>query len=150
MRISQEDYFMVLAGVVALRSTCDRARVGCILVKDKSIVSTGYNGSVSGAPHCDDHGHIMLNGHCIATVHAESNAIAQAAKHGHSTDGCIAYCTHKPCSSCMKLLINSGITVVHYMNEYDDGVQQHWSKYLMLLKHKEKEVELYVRDISDV
>ena len=88
MRKSWNEYFMDLAVTVASRSTCDRAFVGCILVnKDNRIVSTGYNGSVAGNPHCDDVGHTMRNDHCIATIHAEMNAVLYCAKEGISLKG---------------------------------------------------------------
>ena len=81
-RSSWDQYFMDIARQVATRATCDRKHVGALLVRDRTILSTGYNGSIRGLPHCDDVGHMMENGHCVATVHAEANAIIQAAKNG--------------------------------------------------------------------
>ena len=81
-RVSWETYFMNIATEVATRSTCDRKHVGAVIVKDKTILSTGYNGSIKGLPHCDDAGHEMVDGHCIRTTHAEANTIVQAAKNG--------------------------------------------------------------------
>lgn len=119
MRKSWNDYFMEITQMVASRSTCDRAFVGCVLVnKDNRIVSTGYNGSVSGQPHCIDVGHHMRDGHCIATLHAEMNALLYCAKEGISVKGCKAYVTHFPCLNCTKSLVQAGITAVYYQNNY--------------------------------
>ena len=81
-RANWSEYFMAIAKQVSTRSTCDRKHVGAVIVRDKVILSTGYNGSLRGAPHCDDVGHDMENGHCVRTMHAEANAVAQAAKNG--------------------------------------------------------------------
>lgn len=119
MRKSWKEYFMDITTRVATRSTCDRAMVGCVLVNDDNrIVSTGYNGSVSGDPHCDDVGHTMREGHCIATIHAEMNALLYCAKEGISVDGCSAYVTHFPCLNCTKALIQSGIKSIYYLTNY--------------------------------
>lgn len=118
-RKSWKDYFMEITELVASRSTCDRAFVGCILVNDDNrIVSSGYNGSVSGNPHCDDVGHTMRDGHCIATIHAEMNALLYCAKEGISVKGCTAYVTHFPCLNCTKALIQAGIKAIYYKNAY--------------------------------
>lgn len=117
-RESWDSYFMRLAVIVASRATCDRANVGCVLVRDNRIVSTGYNGSVSGAEHCDDVGHIMREGHCIATVHAELNAILYCALEGVSTKDTTAYITHFPCLNCSKALIQAGVRAIYYQNAY--------------------------------
>ena len=119
MRKSWNDYFMDLTEMVASRSTCDRAFVGCVLVnKDHRIVSTGYNGSVAGNPHCNDVGHTMRDGHCIATIHAEMNALLYCAKEGIPTKDTICYVTHFPCLNCTKALIQAGIREVVYKNAY--------------------------------
>nr|WP_296153858.1 cytidine/deoxycytidylate deaminase family protein [uncultured Peptoniphilus sp.] len=119
MRKSWDSYFMKITEMVASRSTCDRALVGCVLVnRDHRIVSTGYNGSVSGNPHCDDVGHTMRDGHCIATIHAEMNAILYCAKEGIPTKGTICYVTHFPCLNCTKALIQAGICEIIYKNDY--------------------------------
>ncbi|CAC9934034.1 tRNA-specific adenosine deaminase [Aedoeadaptatus coxii] len=119
MRKSWDSYFMEITEIVASRSTCDRALVGCVLVnRDHRIVSTGYNGSVAGNPHCDDVGHTMRDGHCIATIHAEMNAILYCAKEGISTKGTICYVTHFPCLNCTKALIQAGISEIVYKNDY--------------------------------
>lgn len=118
-RMSWEKYFMEITELVASRSTCDRAFVGCVLVNSSNrIVSTGYNGSVSGNPHCDDAGHTMRDGHCIATIHAEMNALLYCAKEGISVKDCTAYVTHFPCLNCTKALIQAGINKIYFKNDY--------------------------------
>lgn len=118
MRPSFDDYIFAICRVVATRSTCDRAAVGAVLVKDKLILATGYNGSPRGAEHCDDVGHELDGDHCVRTTHAEANAIAQAARHGVSVDGATMYCTHAPCYTCAKLIINSGVIQVKALGDY--------------------------------
>lgn len=120
-RASWDEYFMAIARVVASRSTCDRKFVGAVIVRDKTILSTGYNGSIRGMPHCTEIGHIMEDGHCIATIHAETNAIVQAAKNGVSIDGAAIYVTASPCWSCFKMIANSGIRRVVYGEFYRDA-----------------------------
>jgi len=119
-RVPWDEYFMQIATQVATRSTCDRKHVGAVIVRDKTILSTGYNGSVRGMPHCDDVGHMMENTHCIATVHAEANAIIQAAKNGTAIDGADIYVTASPCWNCFKLIANSGIRRIFYLEFYRD------------------------------
>lgn len=119
MRKSWNEYFIELAATVAQRGTCDRAYVGCVLVNSENrIVSTGYNGSIAGNPHCDEVGHTMRDGHCIATIHAEMNALLYCAKEGISTKGCICYVTHFPCLNCTKALIQAGISKIYYSEGY--------------------------------
>jgi len=119
-RANWHEYFMNIADQVATRSTCDRKHVGAVIVRDKTILSTGYNGSLRGAPHCDDVGHDMESGHCVRTAHAEANAIAQAAKHGVMIDRSEMYVTASPCLTCFKLVANSGITKIYYKEFYRD------------------------------
>jgi len=114
-------YFMKIAKQVARRSTCDRLHVGAVLVKDKTILSTGYNGSVRGMPHCDDVGHLMEDSHCVATIHSESNAIVQAAKNGVRVEGADLYITWSPCWPCFKMIVNCGIKRVYYESFYRDS-----------------------------
>jgi dCMP deaminase len=109
---------MKIAFSVSERSTCDRAFVGCVLVRDKRILTTGFNGSPAGQPHCDEIGHLLVDGHCVRTIHAETNAIIQAALHGVSTKGCTCYMTHFPCINCTKALINAGVTRLVYSVAY--------------------------------
>jgi dCMP deaminase len=119
-RASWDEYFMRIAIQAGTRSTCDRKHVGAVIVRDKTILSTGYNGSIRGMPHCDDVGHMMENDHCVATVHAEANAIIQAAKHGTSINGADIYITASPCWNCFKLIANSGIMRIFYLEFYRD------------------------------
>lgn len=119
-RKSWNQYFMEITEMVASRSTCDRAFVGCVIVNDDHrIVSTGYNGSVAGNPHCDDVGHTIRDNHCIATIHAEMNALLYCAKEGISVKNCTAYVTHFPCLNCTKALIQAGIKKIYYKYEYN-------------------------------
>ncbi len=112
---------MSIAKVVASRSTCERKFVGAVIVRDKTILSTGYNGSIRGMPHCTDVGHLMEDGHCVATLHAETNAIIQAAKNGVSIDGATIYVTASPCWNCFKTICNSGIRRIAYAEFYRDA-----------------------------
>ncbi len=119
-RSSWDEYFMDIARQVASRATCDRKHVGALLVRDRTILSTGYNGSIRGLPHCDEVGHMMENGHCVATVHAEANAIIQAAKNGVRIDGATIYTSASPCWSCFKLIANAGCVRIVYGEFYRD------------------------------
>ncbi|MHA1214644.1 MAG: deoxycytidylate deaminase [Candidatus Hodarchaeales archaeon] len=119
-RAPWEIYFMNIAKQVATRSTCDRKSIGAVIVRDKTILSTGYNGSIRGLAHCDEVGHMMENNHCVRTVHAEANAIAQAAKNGVSVDKAEIYITASPCWTCFKLLVNAGINKIYYGEFYRD------------------------------
>ena len=119
-RVDWHTYFMNIARQVSSRSTCPRKHVGAVIVRDKTILSTGYNGSIRGLPHCDDVGHIMDGGHCVATVHAEANAIIQAAKNGVRIEGAELYTTASPCWSCFKLIANAGIGRIYYGEFYRD------------------------------
>lgn len=118
VRASWDDYFMQIARVVATRATCDRKHVGALLVRDRMILSTGYNGSIRGMPHCSEVGHLLENGHCVATIHAEANAVLQAAKNGVGIDGADIYTTASPCWSCFKLIANAGIKRIVYGEFY--------------------------------
>jgi len=127
-RPSWDQYFMDITRLVATRSTCLRRQVGAILVKERNILATGYNGVPSGISHCESAGclrqslkvpsgerHELCRG-----LHAEQNAIIQAARHGINIDGSILYCTNMPCIICTKMLINAGITTVIYAEGYAD------------------------------
>lgn len=120
-RVSWHEYFMNIAEQVATRSTCSRKHVGAVIVRDKTILSTGYNGSLRGAPHCDEIGHDIENDHCVRTVHAEANAVAQAAKHGVRIDESEIYVTASPCLTCFKLVANAGIRKVYFKEFYRDA-----------------------------
>ena len=119
-RVSWDQYFMNIAREVSTRSTCDRKHVGAVIVRDKMILATGYNGSIRGLPHCDDVGHDMEDGHCVRTVHAEANAICQAAKNGARIDGSGIYVTASPCWSCFRLIGNAGINRIVFGEFYRD------------------------------
>lgn len=119
-RASWDQYFMSIAKVVASRSTCDRKHVGAVIVRDRTILSTGYNGSIRGMPHCDEVGHMIEDDHCVATIHAEQNAIIHSAKNGVSIDGADIYITASPCWSCFKSIANSGIRRIVYGEFYRD------------------------------
>ena len=123
MRPDWDSYFMKIAYAVSERSTCDRAYVGCVLVRDKRILTTGFNGSPAGQSHCDEIGHLLVDGHCMRTIHAETNAIIQAAVHGVSSRDSTCYVTHFPCINCSKALINAGIArlVYHVAYRIDDN-----------------------------
>ena len=118
-RPSWDEYFMEICRTVAKRATCDRGRSGCVITKNNRILVTGYVGSPAGLPHCDEVGHQLkkmvhedgtVTQHCVRTVHAEQNAICQAAKNGISIDGATLYCKMTPCRTCAMLIINCGIT----------------------------------------
>lgn len=116
MRKDWDTYFMDIAFKVKDRSTCPRKKVGAIVVKDKRIKSTGYNGSPSSLDHCDDEGCLMVNNHCRRTIHAEVNAIIESSR--DEREGATIYITAEPCMECQKVIIASGITRVVYAEEY--------------------------------
>lgn len=127
VRPSWDEYFMHLTQEVANRATCDRGRSGCIVVQDKRIVATGYVGSPPGLPHCDEVGHLIkkvldddgtARQHCVRTIHAEQNAICQAAKHGLSLQGATLYCKMEPCRVCAMLIISVGMVRVVALRRY--------------------------------
>lgn len=125
-RITWEKYFMLQAIMLAARSTCTRLHVGAIVVKDGRIIASGYNGSVSGTPHCTEVGDLLVDGHCIRAVHAEQNALMQLAKMGISADGAQVFVTDFPCVHCTKLLLQAGATKINYLRNYrnDDFVTE--------------------------
>ncbi len=120
MRLSWDEYFMTIAYQVATRATCDRKHVGAVIVRNKTILSTGYNGSIRGLEHCDEVGHLMESGHCVRTVHAEANAIAQAARNGVRIDDASIYVTASPCWGCFRLIVNAGINRIAFGEFYRD------------------------------
>lgn len=131
-RPSWDQYFMELAHTVSKRATCDRGRSGCVIVRDRQILVTGYVGSPKGLPHCDDAGHQMkkvlhedghTTMHCVRTVHAEQNAICQAARLGISIEGATLYCRMTPCRVCAMLIINCGISRVVCEQKYHAGAE---------------------------
>lgn len=131
-RPSWDEYFLEMADAASKRATCDRGRSGCVIAKDKRVLVTGYVGSPAGLPHCDDVGHQMKEvvhedgkktQHCVRTVHAEQNAICQAAKLGVALDGSTLYCRMTPCRVCAMLLINCGIKRVVCEKGYHAGAE---------------------------
>ena len=119
-RASWDEYFMNIATVVASRSTCPRKLVGAVIVREKTILSTGYNGSIRGMPHWSEVGHMMENDHCVATIHAEANAILQAARNGVNISNSTIYITASPCWPCFKLVANAGIKRICFGEFYRD------------------------------
>ncbi|UCF68860.1 MAG: cytidine/deoxycytidylate deaminase family protein [Acidobacteriota bacterium] len=119
-RADWDTYFMNIARQVATRSTCERKHVGAVIVRDRTILSTGYNGSIRGLAHCDEVGHLMDAGHCVRTVHAEANAIVQAARHGVRLESSEIYITASPCWSCFRLIANAGIKKIFFGEFYRD------------------------------
>jgi len=130
IRPTWDAYFMEIANTVSKRATCDRGRSGCVIVRDKQILVSGYVGSPVGLPHCDEVGHQMkktihedgsITNHCVRTVHAEQNAICQAAKRGIALDGATLYCRMTPCRVCAMLIINCGIKRIVCERKYHAG-----------------------------
>ncbi len=126
-RLSWHQYFMTITRQVAERSTCNRAKVGAVIVRDKNILATGYNGAPAGMPHCIDVGCLIYQSktpdgdteeNCFRTIHAEINAIAQAAKNGSTIKDASIYITHTPCIHCLKVLVNTGIKNIYYEKTY--------------------------------
>jgi len=126
-RPSWHQYFMTITREVAERSTCLRAKVGAVIVRDRSILATGYNGSPAGLPHCTEVGCLVYESrtpdgdveqNCYRTIHAEINAISQAARNGAAIRDADIYVTHTPCIQCLKVLINTGVRNVYYAREY--------------------------------
>ena len=127
IRPTWDEYFLDLMDEVGKRATCDRGRSGCIVVKDKRIVATGYVGSPPGLPHCDEVGHLMkkvvdedgtIRQHCVRTIHAEQNAICQASRYGIPLEGTTLYCRMEPCRTCAMLIISVGIRKVVARRRY--------------------------------
>jgi len=154
IRPSWDEYFMEVANAIAKRATCDRGRSGCVIAKDRQILASGYVGSPVGFPHCDDVGHEIkevvhkdgsVSKHCVRTVHAEQNAICQAAKRGISIDGATIYCKMTPCRVCAMLLINCGIKRVYCEKKYHEGKESEkmFKKAKIKIEYKYNRVEKY-------
>jgi len=129
-RPSWDEYFMEVSGAIAKRATCDRGRSGCVIARDNQILVTGYVGAPAGLPHCDEAGHQLkktvhedgsVTQHCVRTVHAEQNAICQAAKRGVGIGGATLYCRMTPCRACAMMIINCGIVRVVCQRRYHAG-----------------------------
>ena len=119
-RPNWDEYFLKLAMLASERATCPRMHCGTVLVKNKNVIATGYNGSIPGDEHCEDVGCLLVENHCVRTVHAEMNAILQAARRGHAIDGATAYVTNMPCTTCAKALIACGVKRVVVFSDYHD------------------------------
>lgn len=120
-RLSWDEYFMAQSHLLSLRSTCSRLAVGALIVRDKRIISGGYNGSIKDDEHCTEVGCKVVDGHCVRTIHAEVNALLQCSKFGTKTNGATIYVTHFPCLNCTKSIIQSGIIEVCYANDYKNN-----------------------------
>jgi dCMP deaminase len=153
-RPSWDEYFLEMANAVSTRATCDRGRSGCVITRDKQILVTGYVGSPAGFAHCDEAGHQMkdvkhedglVTSHCMRTIHAEQNAICQAAKLGISIEGSTVYCRMTPCRTCAMLIINCGVTRVVCERKYHAGgeSEEMFKQAGIELDYKHAEVQKY-------
>jgi len=153
-RPSWDDYFLELADAASKRATCNRGRSGCVIVRDKQVLATGYVGSPTGLPHCDDIGHLMkkviqddgkITEHCLRTVHAEQNAICQAAKRGISIEGATVYQRMTPCRTCAMLLINCGIERVVCERKYQlaEETEKMFADAGVKMEYKHNEIQPY-------
>jgi dCMP deaminase len=153
-RPSWDEYFMEVAGAIAKRATCDRGRSGCVIARDNQILATGYVGAPAGLPHCDEAGHEMrkllredgtITQHCVRTVHAEQNAICQAAKRGVAIDGATLYCRMTPCRTCAMMIINCGVKRIVAERRYHAGAESEamLAEAGVVLEYVHDEVEKY-------
>lgn len=141
-RIPWNQYFMSQALLISTRSSCERLSVGAVVVRDRRVISAGYNGSVSGDLHCSENGCKIIDGHCVRTVHAEVNAILQCSKFGVRTDEADIYVTHFPCLQCSKVIIQAGIKNLYYLHDYNNN------KYAIeLLRHSD--IQIKKVDLAD-
>ena len=154
IRPTWDEYFMQIAQTVSERATCDRGRSGCVIARDRQILVTGYVGSPRGLPHCDEVGHLMkkvlheddrITQHCMRTVHAEQNAICQAARLGIPLDKATLYCRMTPCRTCAMLIINCGIERVVCERKYHDGKESEemFRQAGVLLEYVHDEIQQY-------
>ncbi len=159
-RPSWDDYFMEVADAISKRATCDRGRSGCVIARDRQILVTGYVGSPQGLPHCDEAGHEMrkvvhedgrVSLHCVRTVHAEQNAICQAAKRGIGIEGATLYCRMTPCRTCAMLLINCGIKRVVCERRYHAALESEelFAQAAIPFEYKYDEIEEYANQTGD-
>ena len=154
VRPTWDEYFMEVCRAIAKRATCDRGRSGCVIARDNQLLVTGYVGAPRGLPHCDDVGHQFkkvqhedgsISQHCVRTVHAEQNAICQAAKRGLSIYGATLYCKMTPCRTCAMLIINCGIKRVIAEKRYHDSADsiEMFKQAGVILEHLSDSVEEY-------
>ena len=153
-RPTWDEYFMEVSSAIAKRATCDRGRSGCVIARDNQILATGYVGAPAGLEHCDESGHQMrkvlhedgsITQHCVRTVHAEQNAICQAARRGVAIQGATLYCRMTPCRACAMMIINCGIVRVVAERRYHDGAESEemFRKAGVGLEYVHDEVERY-------
>ena len=153
-RPSWDEYFLEMANAVSTRATCDRGRSGCVITRNKQILVTGYVGSPAGFAHCDEVGHQMkdvkhedgtVTRHCMRTIHAEQNAICQAAKLGISIEGSTVYCRMTPCRTCAMLIINCGVKRVVCERKYHASgeSEEMFMQAGIELDYKNEEVQKY-------
>jgi len=151
---SWDDFFIEVMEAISKRATCDRGRSGCVITKNNQLLAAGYVGSAKGDDHCDDVGHLMqkrlnpdgsVSEHCVRTIHAEQNAICQAAKNGTAISGATLYCRMTPCLVCAKMIINSGIKRVVCQRRYHQGKESEklFKKCGVEISHQNEEVEKY-------
>jgi dCMP deaminase len=152
IRPSWDEYFMDLANTASKRATCDRGRSGCVVVRDKHVLVTGYVGTPKGMAHCDEVGHLFkkvyhedgtITQHCVRTVHAEQNAICQAARRGIALDDGTLYCKMTPCRTCAMLIINCGIVRVVCEKKYHAGKESE-----EMFKCAEIQLEYFVDEVQ--
>lgn len=154
VRPTWDEYFMTMMEAISLRSTCDRGRSGCVITKDHQVLATGYVGSAAGDEHCDDVGHLFqkrlnpdgtTSNHCVRTVHAEQNAICQAAKSGVALQGATLYCRMTPCPVCARMIVNCGIKRVVAQRRYHDGkyAEDLFAKCGVTIEHLLDELQQY-------
>jgi dCMP deaminase len=153
-RPSWDEYFMEVCDAISKRATCDRGRSGCVIAKNNQILVTGYVGAPAGLPHCDEAGHQLkqmvhedgtVTTHCVRTVHAEQNALCQAAKRGIAIEGATLYCRMTPCRTCTMLIINCGIVRVVCQRRYHDAAdsEEMLSKAKIKLEYVINEIQEY-------
>lgn len=155
-RPSWDEYFMEVCEAIAKRATCDRGRSGCVIARDNQILATGYVGAPAGLPHCDEVGHQLkrlvhedgaVTTHCVRTVHAEQNAICQAARRGIGIQGATLYCRMTPCRACAMMIINCGVARVVCQRKYHDGAESEamFAAAGLKLEYVDQSVERYDR-----
>ena len=159
-RLPWQEFFMLQAHLIATRSTCDRGPellfdpgrhgVGCVIVKDNRVIAGGYNGSPGGQPHCDDVGHLLIESHCVRTIHSEANALIQCALDGVSPEGATLYTTASPCHDCAKLIIRARIREVIFGEAYESryGLSQDVEYVLDLAKIKVAKIQIKREDLD--
>ncbi len=136
-RMSWDEFFASLSRLMSIRSTCTRLAVGCLLIRDRRIIASGYNGSLKGDVHCIDVGCKIVDGHCVRTIHAEQNALLQCARFGIATEGAHLYVTHQPCLQCTKSLIQAGIAEIFYETPYrEDAYAKELLKFAGVSVHR--------------